>query len=196
MAMKVASPYCAQRPKDAGAFDAARAEFWMRWCGELPSYVEARRQKALNDRASHEEGRNDAEQSPRAAVRSPPGFFAIHLGASSSCEIPKTTANLAAIYASSLRISHVPARPWPDGQYWSHTTDCFFVKESNASPRAIVARMTSLLTPPVATSTSLQKYASGIGWRGVLSRFVNRRLSQINFVDLKRFKCSVNRFGS
>jgi hypothetical protein len=52
---------------DAEALDAARAEFWMRWRSEPPSYAEARRQKAMNDRASHDDGRNDAEQSPRAA---------------------------------------------------------------------------------------------------------------------------------
>lgn len=78
--MAAPEPASSAPPDDAEALDAARAEFWLRWRGELPSYAEARRQKAMNDRASHEEGRNDTEQSPRAAVRPPSGFVANHLG--------------------------------------------------------------------------------------------------------------------
>ena len=78
--MSAADLRSAPRPDDADALDAARAEFWMRWRGELPSYAEARRQKAMNDRANHEDARNAAERPPRAAVRPPPGFAVNHLG--------------------------------------------------------------------------------------------------------------------
>ncbi|WP_147329539.1 hypothetical protein [Paraburkholderia sp. DHOC27] len=39
-------PVSVAAPDDAEALDAARAEFWMRWRGELPSYAEARRVSA------------------------------------------------------------------------------------------------------------------------------------------------------
>ncbi|HZZ04324.1 DUF927 domain-containing protein [Paraburkholderia sp.] len=78
--MNAASLNDAPRPDDAEALDAARAEFWMRWRGELPSYAEARRQKAMNNRLSQQDGDSDDEHSPRVSVRAPSGFVANHLG--------------------------------------------------------------------------------------------------------------------
>jgi putative DNA primase/helicase len=63
-----------KRSDDAEAIDAARAEFWMRWRGELPPYSETRRQQGMNAKNDARSEGADDDQSPRAAVRPPPSF--------------------------------------------------------------------------------------------------------------------------
>ncbi|MBC8726467.1 hypothetical protein F6X37_34590 [Paraburkholderia sp. 31.1] len=65
--MAAPEPESSAPPRDAEALAAARAEFWARWRGELPSYAEARRIAA---RAVRDEAVPTAEpRKPQPSVR-------------------------------------------------------------------------------------------------------------------------------
>src|SRR5471030_1373565 len=57
----------------------------------------------------------------------------------------------------------------------------FLSKNKMRRHAPIAGCMAAHLTPPADTGISPQKYAAGIGWRGILSRFVSRHLSHIKF---------------